>query len=136
MNLHQMSKRCPTARASSIASLSDYQFVINARGVATIVPLQWSQVHGLVWNVSAEDWRRLDKLEGVQSGHYRRQTVTLRARTGASVEAIAYVATNTTPGPPREGYLERILEGGRAARLPEDYLRDLKSWATLARTGD
>jgi GxxExxY protein len=130
MNREQMLERCPTATIGQIGTLRDYRFLINQRGVATIVPEALKQVQGVVWNVSEHDLEELDEREGVAKGTYRRQTVTLSSADGRSVDAIAYVAANSLEGAPRAGYLEKVIEGATAAGLSEDYLEELRSSAS------
>src|SRR6266481_7272980 len=110
LNMHraEMAERCPNAVLQGIARLDRHEFLINARGVATVVPAR-SFVYGVLWTVSASDETRLDRFEGVEFGFYRKRGVTVRSEAG-QVQAFAYVAWNSVPGRPRAGYLESILE--------------------------
>ena len=95
----QMAHRCPAARATGVAELSGWRFLINARGCATIVPDPECRVHGLVWDLTADCEAALDAYEGVSHGIYTKEVMAV----GGS-EALVYLAANTRPGHPRPGY--------------------------------
>ncbi|EPE08055.1 aig2 family protein [Ophiostoma piceae UAMH 11346] len=71
--LEQMAKRCPDSRYVGRAGLLDYQWQINQRGFANIVPCAGRCVHGLVYNINSVDEAQLDRNEGVNSGAYERK---------------------------------------------------------------
>jgi hypothetical protein len=54
------------------ARLPGYRFVINARGVATVVEDQSREVYGVLWNITLDDEKALDKYEGFSGAHTRR----------------------------------------------------------------
>jgi len=128
MDLVQMNNRCERAATVSTATLPFYRFIINSHGVATVVPDRASAVLGLLWQISESDERALDGYEGVESGAYKREYVDVETPDGKKVRALVYVATDSTPGRPRPGYLERILSAAKACGLPETYLGQLKPW--------
>lgn len=107
-----------------VAVLPDYQVLINAQGVGTVIPAKGKSVFGLLWRLSDKNVEALDAYEGVASGDYRREQVTVDTE-GAQIEALVYVATNVTPGKPRPGYLEVVLKAAAEAGLPESYLAEL-----------
>jgi hypothetical protein len=57
MDLAQMSNRCERAATVSAAKLPSHRFIINSRGVATIVPDPSSTVQGLLWRITKADER-------------------------------------------------------------------------------
>src|SRR5262249_29359823 len=129
MNMHraEMAHRCPGALLRGTVRLEDYRFLITARGVATVVPAPNSLVHGVLWNLTSRDEANLDSFEGVRSGFYRKRRVTVLDDSGEA-HAFVYVASNSTPGRPRPGYLETILEAARCHEMPEGYLIELTTW--------
>jgi gamma-glutamylcyclotransferase (GGCT)/AIG2-like uncharacterized protein YtfP len=129
MDPERMHQRCPDATDPRVASLADFRFAISARGVANIVPVEGAQVYGVLWTVSERDLENLNKLEGIAAGQSQRQMLAVRPAGGERVDAVVYLAADVATGPPREGYLERILHGARVARLPESYLAELGQWA-------
>lgn len=53
---HQMASRCPDAGAPRPAVLSDHNWLINQRGVATVEPFAGNKVHGVLWQLSSATW--------------------------------------------------------------------------------
>ena len=111
MSPTQMGERCPAAIALGVATLQGWDIAINERGVATIVPVDYSDaMEGVLWSVTGSCLETLDHYEGVRTGLYRREQVRV-VRADRDVGAIAYVASANGHGDPRPGYLETILEG-------------------------
>ena len=130
MDPERMHQRCPDAAGPQVAALADFRFAISARGIANILPFDGTQVYGVLWTVSERDLENLDKLEGIADGITRRQSLAVQAASGERVDAVVYLAPDEATGPPKEGYLERVLRGARIARLPEGYITELEEWAT------
>src|SRR5262245_21968890 len=72
MDAAQMRERCPAVVAKGICHLFGYRFIINRRGVATVVRDETADVLGLLWLVTPDDEAVLDRYEGVRKGHYSR----------------------------------------------------------------
>jgi gamma-glutamylcyclotransferase (GGCT)/AIG2-like uncharacterized protein YtfP len=127
MDPKQMARRCPDAVPVGVATLQGYDIVINSRGTATIVPVgdEPAVVEGVLWEVTDNCLRCLDRYEGVPKNIYVRHTVQVAVTTGL-VEATTYVATTSERGEPRDGYLEKILAGAAYFGLPPDYIRKLE----------
>jgi len=88
-------------------------------------------VHGTLNRMPDAGLAVLDIWEGVAGGHYRRQTVpVMRADTGATVEAVTYIALRVGEGlkPTRE-YLGHLLDGKDL--LTAAYWEKLKETPTL-----
>ena len=128
MDLFQMGDRCPAAVTVGTAELPSYCFIINSRGVATVVPDPGSSVQGLLWNISEDDERSLSRYEGVEQGTYMKVFVDVRLPDGMTRNAFMYVATDNQPGKARPGYLDKILSGAEACGLPKSYIDQLKGW--------
>jgi phage replication-related protein YjqB (UPF0714/DUF867 family) len=122
----QMALRCPGAADPRPALLSDHDWLINERGVATVEPFDGSQVHGVVWQLSDHDLATLDSAEGVPV-RYRRDRLTVHTDDGLS-EAWVYIDHRVEPGPPRPGYLERIVDGAVHHGLPHRWIEFLRRW--------
>jgi phage replication-related protein YjqB (UPF0714/DUF867 family) len=121
-----MAQRCPDAGNPRRAVLADHDWLINQRGVATVEPFDGTQVHGVVWDVSDHDLATLDSAEGVP-WRYRRDGMTVQAEDGPS-DAWVYVDHRVNPGPPRPGYLERIIDGALHHKLPRSWIDFLRRW--------
>ncbi|HCR36972.1 MAG TPA: gamma-glutamylcyclotransferase, partial [Opitutae bacterium] len=68
----------------------------------------------------------LDGYEGVIRSFYTKTTLPIHAPQGNTRQAMVYIASNNTPGPPARGYLVKILTGARAFKLPAAYQDFLK----------
>lgn len=123
-----MDCRCPQAEFVGIAKLRGYRFLINSRGVATIVSDDSHTVHGVLWSITKEDEEALDKCEGVKYDTYRKEKMDIESAAGSVVCALVYVASDSTPGSPRKNYMERIVAAARREKLPPDYIGELESW--------
>jgi phage replication-related protein YjqB (UPF0714/DUF867 family)/gamma-glutamylcyclotransferase (GGCT)/AIG2-like uncharacterized protein YtfP len=124
--VHQMAQRCPEAVNPRRAVLADHDWLINQRGVATVEPLRGAGVHGVVWDVSDHDLTALDSAEGVPV-RYRRDELTVQTENGP-VEAWIYIDPRVNLGPPRPGYLERIIDGAQHHGLPQHWIDFLRRW--------
>ncbi len=100
-------------------------------GAGNIVVLPGGVVHGTLNEMPDAGLDVLDIWEGVATGHYERCLLPVtRTDTGATVEAVAYVALKVGEGlkPTRE-YLGHFLAGRDL--LPVDYWEWLKATSTL-----
>ena len=61
-NLGSMAMRCPQACSLGAAVLPHYRFEF--KSFATVVPDMDSQVHGVLWEISSDCEKSLDRLEG------------------------------------------------------------------------
>ncbi|MEE6179866.1 poly-gamma-glutamate hydrolase family protein [Mycobacterium sp. 050134] len=122
----QMALRCPDAADPRPAVLSDHDWLINERGVATVEPFAGTQVHGVLWQISDGDLATLDSAEGVPV-RYRRDRLTVHTDEGPA-PAWVYIDHRVTPGPPRPGYLPRIIDGAAHHGLPQRWIEFLRRW--------
>jgi hypothetical protein len=125
---NQMKSRCPGSELIGIAILAGYRFLINSRGVATIVKDPASRVYGMLWSISIENERALDFYEGVSSGLYAKNQVNVIPATaeGEPVPAMVYIASDNKPGATRAGYLSAIIHAAERYGYPEEYVLELK----------
>jgi phage replication-related protein YjqB (UPF0714/DUF867 family) len=121
-----MALRCPDAADPRPAVLADHDWLINQRGVATVESLTGNQVHGVVWQISDGDLATLDSAEGVPV-RYRRDWLTVHTDDGPA-PAWVYIDHRVTPGPPRPGYLPKIIDGATQHGLPRCWVDFLRRW--------
>ncbi len=122
----QMSRRCPGAGDPRPAVLADHDWLINERGVATVEPFVGGTVYGVLWRVSDHHLRALDSAEGVPD-RYRRDLLPVRTADGLA-KAWVYVDPRIEAGPPRPGYLERVIGGALHHSLPKSWINFLHRW--------
>lgn len=122
----QMALRCPDAIDPRPAVLSDHDWLINERGVATVEPLAGNEVHGVIWQLSDHDLAVLDSAEGVPV-RYRRDRLTVHTD-DVPAPAWVYIDHRITPGPPRPDYLPKIINGAIHHGLPQRWVDYLRRW--------
>ena len=124
----QMSQRCPDAVLFGIAKLHSHRFIINTRGVATVIPQSSYEVYGILWSITEADKQSLDNCEGVKYKTYTKKMMNVEIATGKSVSALTYLASDITPGSPRAGYMEKIVAAAEHHKLPDKYIEELRIW--------
>ncbi len=130
MDLSQMSQRCPCSILAGSAKVCGYRFIINSRGVATVIKEASKNVYGILWRITRNDEQSLDGYEGVKWGTYRKIKIDAEATSGQTISAQIYVARDSNIGSPRDGYMERIVAAAKAQKLPNEYIEELSSWLT------
>jgi hypothetical protein len=109
MDMSQMKTRCPSAKFVGLSNIKNFEYFIDQRGVASLRPKFGSTAKGILWDISdREDWKSLDRYEGVHNDFYRRQHIIDADLTGEQ-ECAVYISTTAAPGTPRSGYQEKIV---------------------------
>ena len=134
MDPEQMAHRCPGAVALGPARLEGHRLTFTwdstfwRGGVGDVVATLGDEVWGVLWEISDENERALDRYEGIDKDVYRRATVTVEHE-GGTVEALIYVATATDYKAPSKRYMRALVRGARAHGLPADYVAQLEGIA-------
>ena len=118
-----MQDRCPDHRFIGGGVLNGYQWIISSRGYANVVRSTPDVVYGIVYEISDSDERQLDAYEGVSSGSYRRELLSVEVN-GSLINCLVYVDPIENEGLPKEEYIRRINMGIEDAELPSDYVRN------------
>ena len=100
-----------------------------AKGAANIVPHADGMVFGTINLMRPAGLDVLDEYEGVATGQYRRQPITVFGADGQPVQAITYIAETVaaTDLLPHREYLAHLLAGRDL--LPADYFAALEAQA-------
>lgn len=115
-NLTQMEYRCPKATVVGPVTLHNYRLTFNGRGryggVANIRRRNGAEVKGLLWEITPECEKSLDRYEGYPH-LYEKKTVTVETEDGQKIKAMVYVMTkgHEAPAMPTGGYFWGIVEG-------------------------
>ena len=132
MDHQQMQRRTPGAKFAGLADLHNFEYYIDARGVASVMPKIGSNVKGMLWDIQDnEDWASLDRYEGVAGGYYNR--IEAKVMQGKNLQnATIYISTNTSFGTPRPGYQENIIrsvieQSKRCDITEENFYKEAKS---------
>ena len=137
MDAAQMRARCPSARKVANGVVRGVCLVFNRRGtyrpggVASIEPCTPnSQVHGIVWRLSAEDLQRLDDIEDPNA--YRRELVRVWEVEADPIEAVTYRAIPEADEiTPDAEYLAIIITAAKEAGFPVNYLEMLERFRAV-----
>lgn len=128
------SEICPNHHFLSRARLRGYRMVFSRRsvrsgfGVADVVPTDGVAVWGVLYQIEEDELPFLDRKEGCPKA-YGRIDVTVTVREGLIEEAFTYTVTSKEEKeiPPSEDYLNLLVEGAIARKLPQSYVRFLQS---------
>ena len=120
LNRTQMRYRCPDAVPLGVTAIKNYTLVFR-RGYLTIEPKKGSVVPVAVWQISAQDEKRLDRYEGYPRFYYKQLFEFMDTRTKEYRFAMAYIMADGHPiqratkeylRTVRDGYLDFGLDLG------------------------
>ena len=128
MDQTQMAQRCPDSQMIGIASIKGYRFAIDEVGVATIIPDEAGTVYGILWQVSEDDVRRLDRYEGIAAGCYRRESIPVQRQNNNDQDALVYISNRplwSQPWGTGSPYMDNIERWAGFYEFPLEYLTEL-----------
>ena len=109
------------------AILPNYRLVFSGRGSADILHAPDSaQVYGVLFEISEQQLGLLDRYEGVPTGFYRRERVTVKL---PSRERSAYVFVKEKKEPfkhPSSRYLKQLVEGLRFHGYSDTIIKEIR----------
>ena len=120
LNLRQMARRCPSAKAVGIAMLKDYQLTF--RKVATIEPFNGAETPVGIWEITPEDELALDRYEGYPN-LYRKEIIDVEIK-GIKIKAMVYIMNSGNPNFPNDNYFKTIAEGYANIGFDTVYLKE------------
>ena len=114
-----MEHRCPGASVVGTSEVKGYELLF--RGVATIEPKEGASVPVLLWKISPENEKALDRYEGWPR-LYRKEDMEVELE-GKTVSAMVYVMNDGRQAAmPSDYYYNVIAEGYRTAGMDEAVL--------------
>ena len=128
----RLPERCPNARHVGIARLDGWRLSFEKRGQdgsgkATVLPDRNGVLHGALYDLTTDERRRLDKVEGPG---YRAHAVEVVAD-GSTLPAWLYLGLDLQPGlRPFRWYRDLVLTGARQHDLPASYADSIEAAAT------
>lgn len=134
MDLEQMKLRCPGSSVIGIGQLSHYTMAFTRwsrswkSGTADILPERGAIVHGVLFDLTVEGLKKMDKFADYPNS-YLRQDVTVLCG-GEPLPAMTYVARRQGVYLPSKSYLGKMVQGGVQNNLPEEYITYLQSIKT------
>ena len=129
LNVKQMKHRCHDAKRICSFWLSDYQLIFR-RGYLTVEPMDGTAVPCIVWEISEEDEKHLDRYEGVPT-FYHKETlpIMLYGKEGEKVvsekcgEALIYIMNDGFPAEkPSMQYWLTVVDGYKDSHFDIAYL--------------
>jgi gamma-glutamylcyclotransferase (GGCT)/AIG2-like uncharacterized protein YtfP len=125
---------CPSANFIMRAFLPNYQvqfrFWSKRRqgGISTIIEKPGELVHGVVYEISSSDLKKLDILESVPQGLYSRNEFLVLGEDRKWHTVDLYRVINPQgPFTPSRSYVKLMLEGAREHNLDPDYIRKIEN---------
>lgn len=136
LNVDQMKYRCPDAKPAAVTKIPNYHLLFR-RGFLTIEPQQGSSVPVVVWKISDQDEKNLDRYEGyprfyrktvfpiMLNGYkdmeaFRKGQRDVEEKVG---EAMVYIMNDGFPAQqPSTSYLNTVRAGYTAFNLDINYL--------------
>jgi cation transport regulator ChaC len=131
MSRTQVEQRAGAPAEERVARLDNYELNFDkvargGTGMANLLPAEGKTVWGVLYRVSEQQMRALDRFEGVPE-HYRRSEVNVIDADGNRIGAQVYLARKVRKGlKPDRVYLARILQGAEEHALPAEYIAQLK----------
>ena len=119
-NLDGMAYRCPNAVSLGYAKLLEHKF--RFAGPADVIKHPGSIVHGVLWDLTPECLKSLDRLEGFP--HFYDREYRKVEHLGEEIEAIVYfMQPGHSDSPPSNGYYQCLREGYHAHEVPTKQLK-------------
>lgn len=138
MSLNQMDFRCPQASVVENVRVEDYRLTFCSmnpgNGVATILPEEGSHVDGVLWRITPECEKSLDRYEGYPR-LYGKETIHVKNAEGKEREVLVYTMNEpyrNSPARPSDFYLKGILEGCRENGMPTKPIMDAVKQTQMA----
>lgn len=126
-----MATRCRGAVALGPARLSGWRYAI-AQGYGSVARASGRDVYGVLWRLTPRDLAALNIFESLDSGLYRRVTLTVEAGPHR-LRALVYVGCHGGMRRPRPGYQERVVAAAQDWTFPPHYIDELRRLAPAYR---
>lgn len=109
LNKKQMSYRCPAATIHKAMRLPDYKLVF--KGVADIIPSKGNSVQVMLWNITQDCEKALDRYEGYPTLYRKQYWKLLKNGKDTGDLIMAYVMNRKEIARPPKHYYQGIYEG-------------------------
>lgn len=125
-------EHCPSAAFVACAALPNFRVEFRhysqamGGGISTVIEAPGELVQGCIYEIPERQLRKLDAVESVPDGHYRRDGFLVLDAGGRWRRAELYrVATPTGPYLPSKSYVDLMVAGAKEHGLPPEYIDDL-----------
>ncbi|MEK7702403.1 MAG: gamma-glutamylcyclotransferase family protein [Nitrospirota bacterium] len=135
MDPAQMQGRCPGAKSLGPALLANYILTFTRwsrswnSGTADIIPEKGREVWGILYDMTLENLRRLDRFADYPTSYVRQDVFVKQGK--EVLPAFTYVAVRQGAFAPSKAYLNKMVVGASgSSRIPEKYVAFLKTIET------
>jgi len=134
MASHRLLQRLPGAQHVEVGILTGHQlrFHKNDSGLSGKCNIEFTddhrdEVYGVVYQISNEDKRTLDRIEGLGAG-YNEKTVSITTLSGSILTSVTYFAIDVDHRVmPYHWYKQHVLRGAIEHGLPAEYIGKIES---------
>lgn len=128
MDINQMKERCPDSKFIGAGELKNYQLNFRKSCSNYYATLDWkegSSVPVVIWSISTDDEKKLDRFEGVAINCYYKRKIEIEVD-GKLVEGLCYlIDENREEGKPPLNYINILKEAYIKFNFNENHLRYL-----------
>lgn len=140
LELAEIHRFCPTARALGIYRLKGYRLGFEAcgpdpgSGGCTLLVDANNVMYGVLYGMPADERKHLESVSGLDRGLWAARKVTLWDENDRTVSADTfYIPEASGSHVPSAAYVRPILAGAREVELPADYIDQLDAIVAQAR---
>lgn len=131
LNVGQMQRRCPGARAVGISAIEGYELLFKGSKTGSYLTIEQKEggcVPVAVWEVTREDERALDRYEGYPSFYYKTEMTLpvkdIESGKTQSLSAFVYIMHEDFKlGLPSKSYIQTCIEGYRYFGFDNGFLK-------------
>jgi gamma-glutamylcyclotransferase (GGCT)/AIG2-like uncharacterized protein YtfP len=130
----QMQTRCPEHTIMGTACLTHYTLAFTRwsrswnSGTADILPEKGKEVWGILYNLTFENLRRVDKFADYPTSYVRQDVMVKHGK--EILPAFTYIAVRQGIFAPSKAYLNKMVLGATTNKIPEHYVEVLKAIET------
>ncbi len=115
-----MSWRCPDSINLGVGKMVSYEFRFVGRGVGSVIPKMKSEVPGVLYSLTWNDFKNLHSFEGYPF-IYDCKLKPIHTPKGIKL-AYTYIHCDKEHSVPSDGYFLRVLEGAEDNHIDDAYL--------------
>lgn len=134
MDGQQMQSRTPGARVIGIGALQHYTLAFTRwsrswnSATADILPEKGKQVYGVLFDLTPEDLKKMDKFADYPNSYVRHDLMV--ESDGERLPALTYLAVRQGVFLPSKAYIGKMIQGAESHKIPESYIAVLRSIKT------
>jgi gamma-glutamylcyclotransferase (GGCT)/AIG2-like uncharacterized protein YtfP len=134
MEPSQMQSRCPGSKVLGVANLPHYTLTFTRwsrswnSGTADILPEKGCEVWGILYDMTLENLRRLDRFADYPISYVRQDVLVKQEK--EILPAFTYVAVRQGAFAPSKAYLDKMVLGASESNIPSKYVDFLKAIET------